>query len=202
MARPNKRQRANAKRMHDYRDATTLPRDIEQEARVPLAGFESLYEITRSGHLFSVRAKRFIKRAHLEQPYLRVRVDGVSHNLNIQESVAASWAEAKAHLYRVEIPATVMVVLARDVNEAREVAARGVSEEIKDRRIPVVSSAITTVSEVPNEWLDGMPYAPDGMDDQQVTVQELVTGIAPVSAAPGPRVNLIARLNRETKRKK
>ncbi len=95
-----------------------------------------------------------------------------------------------------------MVVLAHDANEAREVAARGVSEQIKDRRIPVNASAIMTLSQVPDEWLNATPYAPDGINDQRVTVQEIVTGLAPVSLVEGlPREGLIARLKREMKRK-
>ena len=199
--RPNKRQRANAKRMDDYSAASALPPDVEQEPRVPLAGFESFYEITRSGQLFSVRAKRFIKRAHLEHAYLRVRVDGVQHNLNIKDSVAASWAQAETHLFRVEIPATVMVVFARDQNEARALAAKGVSDEIGDCRIPVTSSPINTLEEVPEHWVDSRPYAPDGINDEMVTVRELLTGVPPVPAGRVARVSLIAQLNRPTRKR-
>jgi len=134
--------------MDDYDLATALPSGIEHEPKIRLAGFESLYEITQSGQLYSVRAKRFIKRAHLEQAYLRAQVDGVQHNLNIKESVSASWAQAKARLYRVEIPASVVVVLARDVNEARALAADGFGKEVKDRRVRVTTTSLDAIQDV------------------------------------------------------
>ncbi|HYW30899.1 MAG TPA: hypothetical protein VE869_05275 [Gemmatimonas sp.] len=120
--RPNRQQRANARRVADRASATAVPPHLDYAPRVPLVGFESLYEITRNGQLYSVRAKRFIKRAYKDGAYLKVQVEGRSHVLNIQDAVADSWAQASGCLFHVAIPATTVVVLARDANEAREVA--------------------------------------------------------------------------------
>lgn len=48
-------------------------------------------------------------------------------------------------------------------------------EEIADCRIAVTSWRITNVQEVPAQWVDRRPDAPDGSNDDMSTVWELLT---------------------------
>ncbi|MFE8599811.1 HNH endonuclease [Archangium violaceum] len=102
--RPNQRQRRSSSRRHEYAEKTKVPPGIENEPRVPLVGNEADYEITRSGHVYSRRLKKFIRwklTPNGRHPYISVQVGGVSSPPRWpKEAAAESWAAAE--LKRVE----------------------------------------------------------------------------------------------------
>jgi hypothetical protein len=172
--RPNARQRANQRLAATRARATALPPGVEEAPRVPLAGFEDLYEITRSGHLYSRRAERFIQHAYYNGTYIRLQVGGEAVALSIPEAVEASWAAAPARLYRVDVPAVTVVVYARDPREAANLGLDGARAELRDGRGRPDVSLVAHPDAVPDGWLEAMPYAPADRDDAMRTVAELL----------------------------
>lgn len=113
MARkPNKRQR-ELQRWRDRRaDATTIDKDALRDERRPLAGFESYYEISRTGFVWSKRLRRFIK--HTYDPighrtYIAFTVSGQRHTMPVWQATIDSWlsADAKQELRR-SVPASAL----------------------------------------------------------------------------------------------
>jgi hypothetical protein len=66
-----------------------------QLERRPIKGWEGLYEITRDGRVYSVRAGRFVALAHQIHgpPYLAVEIDGVHHERSITATVIEAWGD-------------------------------------------------------------------------------------------------------------
>ena len=95
MARkPNKRER-ELRRWRDAREArTAVPDELEAAERRPLVGLGDHYEITRSGHVWSLRLGRFIKHQYdpiSNRTYISVTINGVRSTRGIWRSVVDSW---------------------------------------------------------------------------------------------------------------
>lgn len=169
----NKRQRANRRLANLRRAVTTLPNDVAQQPRVPLAGFESLYEITRTGEVYSLRKLGFIAhKFYNNRAYIEFQIAGEKHQLDIQEAVKASWAKATPRLFRVEVPAATLVILAHDEREALKLAPGALADQVKERQVVPTAAPVQTVADVPEGWEDGYPYAPDGVDVFDRTIRE------------------------------
>lgn len=174
--RSNARQRSNQRRNEARARAVALPPGIERQPRVPLVGFEAHYEITRSGHVYSRRRRRFIQHAWFEgRPYIKFQVDGREVTLNIDDAVARTWPQVRGRLVAVEIPASTFVVLVRDEREGLEVALAALQEEVRDGRVPHVALPIESAADVPGGWLDSRPY-PAAELEQRVAERELEYG--------------------------
>jgi hypothetical protein len=189
MARkPNKRQRANARLREIRAVVTALPPGVEDEPRVPLVGFESLYEITRSGHVYSRTLGRFIKHRHLRGSYIGLEIGGETINLNIEEAVQRSWAGLSGTLFRVDILGREYVVYATTVDEARRVALDALREEVAGHVIPAPTTVVTGAAEVSGEWLDAMPHRPEYLEEAagELTVAQLLRVQQSVSAGGKP----------------
>jgi hypothetical protein len=186
--RPNQRQRANARRSATREALTTLPPGLERKPRVPLAGFENLYEITRDGYVYSLRARRFIEHAFYDGAlYIKLTVGGKSIPLDIQDAVRSSWespariVRPQPRIMRVDVPATTLLVYAWDNADARVAAAGAVREEVLDGHLGTEIAMIQSVEDVPLEWRDALPYmSPDAeasldeSDGREPTVAELL----------------------------
>ena len=64
--------------------------------RVPLAGYESLYEITRAGQVFSRVTRAVLIGGYHHSPYIRVTVNGAVVTLNKEKAIAESWAASRS----------------------------------------------------------------------------------------------------------
>jgi hypothetical protein len=86
--RSNKRQRKGSRRKVE-REYQTMVRSLPDDERRPIPGYEGLYEITRQGDVFSVRAGRFIKHGvSLDgSPYIEFTINNQPHRRNIRETV-------------------------------------------------------------------------------------------------------------------
>ncbi|HEU4648547.1 MAG TPA: hypothetical protein VFS33_05765 [Gemmatimonadales bacterium] len=171
--RPNARQRASQRRNDARAAAVALPPGLERAPRVPLAGFEAHYEITRDGYVYARRLGRFVQHAWFEgRRYIQLQIAGVPHKLDIAEAAARSWAQAPGRLVRVEIPATTFVVVARDEREAVQVALTGLGEEIRDGRVTPEAHVITHEAAVPSDWLDAVPYAAADLAEAEEAMED------------------------------
>ena len=171
--KPNSRQRANDRRGQARANSTNLSADLGSRRRVPLAGFSGLYEITRDGHVYSVRARRFVKWAYYDNgPYIKIQVGGQSRSLSIRDAIDESWANVPPQLYRIDIPATTIIVYARDECQALTVALNAARDEARDRRVSIDVKPVHSAGEVPSEWLSGEPYS-----DDEVAANRTVSGI-------------------------
>lgn len=85
MGKPNERQRENARRRDARAAIAALQADVDERRRVPLAGHDGLYEITRSREVYSVRAGRFVQHRYCQGPgYIQFSVGGEKVTLNVQ----------------------------------------------------------------------------------------------------------------------
>jgi hypothetical protein len=64
----------------------------EQAARVPLAGFEELYEISRSGRVFSRTSRAVMLGGYHHSRFIRITVNGAVVTLDKDKAIADSWA--------------------------------------------------------------------------------------------------------------
>lgn len=93
MSKPNKRRR-ELNRINRYRADLTEIRATETDERRPLKSFESYYEITRQGDIFSKRLKRFIKHKvtpHSDFTYIAFKISGITHTFGVGEAIAKTW---------------------------------------------------------------------------------------------------------------
>jgi hypothetical protein len=94
--RDSKQHHANRRRKIQQA-ASNRARDLEDsEERAPLAGYESLYEISRSGRLYS-RAKRAVMiGGYHHSPFIRITVHGKVVTLSKEKAVSDSFAAREA----------------------------------------------------------------------------------------------------------
>ncbi len=64
----------------------------EMEERAPLAGHEELYEISRSGRLYSRTKRAVLVGGYQHSPFLRIAVNGTIVSLPRAKAVADSFA--------------------------------------------------------------------------------------------------------------
>ena len=66
------------------------------EERVPLAGYEELYEISRSGRLFSRTTRAVLLEGYHHSPFIRIAVKGAIVTLPRKKAVADSFGATGA----------------------------------------------------------------------------------------------------------
>ncbi|MDB4888188.1 MAG: hypothetical protein JWL61_43 [Gemmatimonadetes bacterium] len=96
MGHRDDRHKHAAQRKRDERATTLgLPKNKDREPRMPLAGYESLYEITKSGRVFSLKTKKFLAEGYQRSPSIRFTVNGAVVSLSKDKAVADSWSAEK-----------------------------------------------------------------------------------------------------------
>jgi hypothetical protein len=88
--RPDRHQHA-AKRRRNEQGLPALSRQQLDEEKVPLAGYEALYEITRSGRVYSLKTHSFQANAYPASKFIRITANGAIVSLDKQKAVADSW---------------------------------------------------------------------------------------------------------------
>ncbi len=63
----------------------------DREEKVPLAGYETLYEITRSGRVYSLVTHSFQANAYAASRFIRITANGAVVSLSKQKAIADSW---------------------------------------------------------------------------------------------------------------
>ena len=96
MGHRDDRHKHAAKRRRDERaNAIAAPKSKAIEPRVPLAGYEELYEITKSGRVFSLKTQKFLPAGYHHSPSIRFTVNGAIVSLPKEKTIADSWAAEK-----------------------------------------------------------------------------------------------------------
>ena len=71
-------------------------KNAELEERAPLKGYEALYEISRSGRVFSRKTRAVLIGGYHYSPFIRITVNGAVITLNKEKAVADSFAALDA----------------------------------------------------------------------------------------------------------
>ena len=94
--RDSKQHHANRRRKIEQKDSTRARNNNELEARVPLAGYEELYEISRTGRIFSRTSKAVILAGYHHSPSIRITVNGLVVTLPKAKAIADSFRASDA----------------------------------------------------------------------------------------------------------
>jgi hypothetical protein len=89
--REDRHKHAQKRRRDERSNRIASPKSTELEARVPLAGYEELYEITRSGRVYSLKSRRFLAAGYHHSPFIRFTVKGTIVSLSKEKALAESW---------------------------------------------------------------------------------------------------------------
>lgn len=96
MGHRDDRHKHAAQRKRDERATTLgLPKNRDLDPRMPLAGYQELFEITRSGRVFSLKTKRFLAEGYQRSPSIRFTVNGAIVSMSKDKAIADSWAAEK-----------------------------------------------------------------------------------------------------------
>lgn len=93
--RDDRHHHANRRRRTEKESGGRVSRD-EREDRAPLAGYEDLYEITRSGRVFSRATRVVLPGGYHHSPVIRIAVNGAIVTLPKVKAVADSFAALDA----------------------------------------------------------------------------------------------------------
>jgi hypothetical protein len=92
--RDSKNHHANRRRKLEVENASRAQKNEELAERAPLAGYEALYEITRSGRVFSRKTRAVLVGAYHHSPVIRITVGGAVVTLSKEKAIADSWKNA------------------------------------------------------------------------------------------------------------
>ena len=90
--RDDRHHHANRRRRAETEKGGRAHARDEREERAPLAGYEDLYEISRSGQLFSRTTRALIVSGYQRSPVIRIAVNGTIVTLPKDKAVADSFA--------------------------------------------------------------------------------------------------------------
>jgi hypothetical protein len=90
--RDSRHHHANRRRKLEKENASRAQKNEELEPRVPLAGYEDLYEISRSGRVFSLKTRAVLIGGYHHSPFIRITVNGAVVTLSKEKALAESWA--------------------------------------------------------------------------------------------------------------
>lgn len=93
--RDDRHHHANRRRRTEKESGGRASRD-EREERAPLAGYEALYEITRSGRVYSRTTRDVLPSGYHHSPVIRIAVKGAIVTLPKNKAVADSFAALDA----------------------------------------------------------------------------------------------------------
>jgi hypothetical protein len=92
--RDSRHHHANRRQKIEKQNASRAQKNEDLEARVPLAGYEELYEISRSGRVYSLKTRAILVGGYHYSPFIRITVKGAVVTLVKEKVVAESWAAA------------------------------------------------------------------------------------------------------------
>lgn len=92
--RDDRHHHANRRRRIEKENASRAQQNDELQERVPLAGYEELYEISRRGRVFSRTTRAVMVGGYHHSPFVRISVNGAIVTLSKEKAVADSFARA------------------------------------------------------------------------------------------------------------
>ncbi|MEP6729018.1 MAG: hypothetical protein ABJE10_00205 [bacterium] len=90
--REDRHKHAQKRRRDERSNSIASPKSKALEPRVPLAGYEALYEITRSGRIYSLKSRRFLAAGYHHSPFVRFTVNGAIVSIAKDKAVSDSWS--------------------------------------------------------------------------------------------------------------
>lgn len=93
--RDSRHHHANRRRRIEKDNASRAQKNEELAERVPLAGYEALYEISRTGRVFARDGRAVILGGYHHSPFIRITVNGTVVTLPKDRAIAESWANAE-----------------------------------------------------------------------------------------------------------
>ena len=90
--RDSKQHHANHRRQIQQAASTHARAREESEERAPLVGYEALYEISRSGRIYSRATRAVMIGGYHHSPFIRITVNGKVVTLPKARAVAESFA--------------------------------------------------------------------------------------------------------------
>jgi hypothetical protein len=94
--RDSKQHHANRRRKIQQAASSRAREQEEGEERAPLIGYETLYEISRSGRLYSRGKRAVMIGGYHHSPFIRITVNGVVVTLPKAKAVSDSFAALEA----------------------------------------------------------------------------------------------------------
>lgn len=91
--RPDRHQHAAGRRRNE-KGLPALSQQQLDEKKVPLAGYETEYEITRSGRIYSLKEHSFQTNAYPASRFVRITSKGAVVSLDKQQAVSRSFRAA------------------------------------------------------------------------------------------------------------
>ena len=92
--RDSRHHHANRRRKIEKENSSRAQKNAELEPRAPLAGYEELYEISRSGRVFSRKTRAVLIGGYAHSPFIRITVNGAVITLSKEKAIADSFASA------------------------------------------------------------------------------------------------------------
>jgi len=92
--RDTRNNHASTRRQLEAQNSSRAQKNAELEERVPLAGYEELYDITRSGRVFSRTTRAVLVGAYHHSAFIRITVKGAVVTLAKDKAIADSWKQA------------------------------------------------------------------------------------------------------------
>ena len=90
--RDTRNHHADRRRRMEQDHSSRAQKNDELEERAPLAGYEELYEISRSGRVFSRKTRAVLLGGYHHSPFIRFTVNGAVVTLPKAKAVADSFA--------------------------------------------------------------------------------------------------------------
>jgi hypothetical protein len=90
--RDDRHHHANRRRKLEKQSSSRAQKNDELAERAPLAGYEELYEISRTGRVFSRRTRAVLVGGYHHSPFIRITVNGAVITLDKAKAIADSWA--------------------------------------------------------------------------------------------------------------
>ena len=94
--RDSRHHHANRRHKLEQQNASRAQKNSELEERVPLAGYEALYEISRSGRVYSLTTRTVLVGGYHHSPFIRITVKGAVVTLSKEKVMAESWSADRA----------------------------------------------------------------------------------------------------------
>jgi hypothetical protein len=94
--RDDRHHHANRRRRLEKASGGRARTSAERDARAPLAGYEALYEISRSGRIYSLTTRAVLVGGYHHSPVIRIAVNGTIVTLPKEKAVADSFARLDA----------------------------------------------------------------------------------------------------------
>lgn len=90
--RDTRHNHAKLRQKLEAQNASRSQKNDELAERVPLAGYEELYEITRSGRVISLTMRAVLVGGYHYSPFIRITVNGSVVTLSKEKAIRDSWA--------------------------------------------------------------------------------------------------------------